>query len=143
MGIRILGMVAFAFLPLLLAAGSSGAEPVIDWGAHAEEQTVIAVTTDEDGGIRETKVWLVVIDGEGYIRTGNTRWGRNLERDPRLLLRVAEDELSLRVVFVTDESDREEIEAAFREKYGFWDRVLNPLRGRSPKMMQLLPVAGD
>ncbi len=143
MGIRILRMVAFVFLPLLLAAGSSGAEPAIDWESRAEEQTVIAITTDEDGGIRETKIWLLVIDGEGYVRTGNTRWGRNLERDPRLLLRVGEDELSLRVVFVTDESDRDEIEAAFREKYGFWDRILDPLRGGSPKMMQLLPVAGE
>jgi putative heme iron utilization protein len=136
-------MVAFAYLPLLLAAGSSGAEPAIDWAAQAEAQTVIAVTTDEDGEIRETKAWLVVVDAEGYIRTGNTRWGRNLERDPRLLLRVGEDEFSLRVVFVTDESEREKIEAAFREKYGFWDRIISPFRGGSPKMMQLVPVAGE
>jgi hypothetical protein len=29
--------------------------------------------------------------------------------------------------------------AAFREKYGFSDWILNPLRGRNPEIMRLMP----
>ena len=46
------------------------------------------VTHDEDGGERVTKLWLVVVDGEGVIRTDDSRWFRNIQRDPNVVFWV-------------------------------------------------------
>jgi hypothetical protein len=119
-------------------AGVAGSEDIA-WSRYAEEGTVKVTTTDEDGSPRETKIWLVVVGGQGYIRTAKTRWGANLERDPEIVLRVGSDALPLRVEFVTDEATRDEVIDAFRDKYGFTDRIVNPFRGRNPKIMRLLP----
>ena len=65
------------------------------------------LTTNEDGSQRDTKVWLVVADGQGYIRTGNTRWGGNVVRDPDVTLRIEGSDHALRVEFVEDEDQRD------------------------------------
>lgn len=125
----------------ILIAPATGAESgdAVQWDRYAEEGTVEVITTDEDGSSRVTKVWLAVVDGQGYIRTGKTRWGGNLERNPELTLRVGETELPLRVEFVTDPTERDAVKAALREKHGFSDWILNPIRGKNPKIMRLVP----
>jgi len=126
---------------LIFLAPASGArgEDAVDWTRYAEEGTIKVITANQDGSPRETKIWLAVVDGQGYIRTGNTRWGGNIERNPEVTLLIGEAELPLRVEFVTDESQRDAVKAAFREKYGFSDRILNPIRGKNPKIMRLIP----
>jgi hypothetical protein len=126
-------------LALLAPFSSASGEEAIDWNRYSEEETVEVVTTNEDGSSRETKVWLVVVAGQGYIRTGNTRWGGNVERNPEVALRIGETELPLRVEFVTDDAEREAVKQALRAKYGFSDWILSPLRGRNPKIMRLVP----
>jgi hypothetical protein len=110
-----------------------------DWAEVSEVQTVEVVTLDEDGDQRETTVWLAVVDGQGYIRTGGTRWGANLERDPQLTLRIEEREWALRIAVVDDEALHERITAAFREKYGFSDSMIGLVRGSNPTIMHLVP----
>ena len=127
-----------AFMFLTVAAGARG-EEALDWSIHSEEQTVEVVTTNQDGSSRETKVWLIVVDGQGYIRTGNTRWGGNIERNPDVVLRIGETELPLRIELVTDEAERTAVTAAFRDKYGFSDWILTPFRRGEPKIMRLMP----
>ena len=80
-------------------AGSAetSTEAPLDWQRYADERTVEVVTTNEDGSERVTTIWIVVVDGQAYIRTGGTGWGDNLERDRRLVLRVASAELPLEV----------------------------------------------
>jgi len=131
----------FLLVLLVLLAPLAGAqgEEAIEWDRYAEEGTVTVLTTDEDGSTRETKVWLAVVEGQGYIRTGKTRWGGNLERNPEIVLRIGETELPLRVEFVTDQSERDAVKAAFRAKHGFSDWILSPVRGRNPKIMRLVP----
>ena len=131
-------LVLTAFILIAPIAGAEGGDAV-QWDRYSEEGTVEVITTNEDGSARETKVWLAVVEGQGYIRTGNTGWGGNVERNPDVTLRIGEIELPLRVEFVTDEAQREAVKAAFREKYGFSDRIMNPLRGKNPKIMRLLP----
>jgi hypothetical protein len=127
-----------AFTFLTLAVGARGDE-AIDWSSYADEQTVKVVTTNQDGSSRETTVWLVVVEGQGYIRTGKTRWGGNIERDRDVALRIGETELALRVAFVSDEAEREAVVTAFRDKYGFSDWILGPFRRGEPKIMRLMP----
>jgi len=110
-----------------------------DWVTVADVRVVNVVTHDEEGDARDTKVWLAVVDGQGYIRTGGTTWGDNVERDPLLVLRVEGTEYPLRAEFVEDDTLRERIVASFREKYGWTDGALNFIRGSRPRIMRLLP----
>jgi hypothetical protein len=128
-------------IALILIAPFTGAEGnhAVEWDRYADEGTVEVITTDEDGSARVTKVWLAVVDGQGYVRTGKTRWGGNLERNPELTLRIGETEVPLRVEFVTDPTERDAVKAALRAKHGFSDWILNPIRGRNPKIMRLVP----
>ena len=127
---RVRGRVVEAVSLVLALAWAFNAQAV-DWAAHAQEQTVIVITQNEDGSARETKVWLAVVDGQGYIRTGSTTWGGNVEREPAVSLRIGAQELALVAEFVSDPSAREKIVAAFRAKYGWPDRLLSPIRGRT------------
>ena len=128
-----------ALLVLLAPVSGASGEDAIEWDRYSEEGTVTVLTTDEDGSTRETKVWLVVVEGQGYIRTGNTRWGGNIERNPEIVLRIGETELPLRVEFATDESERDAVKTALRAKYGFSDWIFSPFRGSNPKIMRLIP----
>jgi len=110
-----------------------------DWSALADVRVVNVVTQDEDGDVRDTKVWLAVVDGQGYIRTGGTTWGDHVERDPQLVLRIEGREYPLRAEFVEDDALRERIVATFREKYGWTDGAMNIFRGSRPRIMRLLP----
>lgn len=128
-----------ALLILLAPLAGARGEEAIEWDRYSDEGTVRVITTNEDGSARETKVWLAVVEGQGYIRTGKTRWGGNLERNPEIVLRIGETELPLRVEFVSDQTERDAVKAAFRAKHGFSDWILSPLRGRNPKIMRLVP----
>ncbi len=123
--------------PALLAFAASAGASDIDWNRYAEVGVVHVVSSDEDGSSRVTKVWLAVVDGQGYIRTGNTRWGANVVRNPDIELRIGDEVLPLRVHFVEDAALRERVVATFREKHGWRDAVISPIRGSNPKIMRL------
>jgi hypothetical protein len=110
-----------------------------DWSALAGEETIQLVTRDASGDVRETKVWLVVVDGVGAIRTGNTKWFENLTRDPTLKVRMGGLEYAMRIEKVTDEEARKRINAVYRAKYGVQDRTVQLFRGVDLNMMRLLP----
>ncbi len=96
----------------------------IDWEALAGERVPVIVTIDADGDLRETRLWLVVVDGGGFIRTGDTRWFRNLELDPEALLRIRDRAYRVRAEQVIDAALRGRVMHAFRDKYGWQDRLL-------------------
>ena len=131
-----LDLLVIGFAGCLMGTGASAGMP--DWGAVADVETVEVVTTDEDGSSRETTVWLLVQEGEAYLRTGNTSWGDNVVRTGRLILRIGENEMPLRVEFVEDEAARERLTQGFREKYGWSDAMLGWIRGSHPRLMHLV-----
>jgi hypothetical protein len=109
------------------------------WDALADESTIQVVTVDPNGAERDTTIWLAVIDGQGYIRTGNTRWFANLQRDPALRLRAAGVEYPLKTELIQDPALCTRIDAAFREKYGLTDRVIAWFRSAgATKRMRLV-----
>ena len=128
-------LAALCFLLPALPAAAQGP----DWEAVADVGNVTVITTDEDGDPRETTIWLAVVDGQGFIRTGGSTWGENLVRDPELVLRIEGTEYPLRVDFIEDDAFRDRIEAAFREKYGWFDGFIDFVRGGRPKIMHLAP----
>jgi hypothetical protein len=102
-------------------------------------QTVEIVTTNEDGTPRETTIWLAVVDGQGYIRTGHTHWEGNIERNPEVVLKIEDSEYPLRAEFVEDAALRERIQQTFRDKYGFSDRLVAIFHAGHPKLLLLAP----
>jgi hypothetical protein len=78
---RIAFSVALATLLLLPLAAMAGSP---DWDALAGVETIEVITHDEAGEPRETTIWLAVLDGQGFIRTGGSAWGKDTKRDPRI-----------------------------------------------------------
>jgi hypothetical protein len=89
----------------------------------ADERVPEIVTRDPDGDPRETKVWIVVVDASGFVRTHGTRWLANIERDPNVVLRIGGAAHPLRAEPVSDAALAARIHEAFRQKYGFQDRL--------------------
>lgn len=131
---------AAALAGLLVAGAAAGDRSPL--ARHADANTVVIVTRNEDGTPRETKIWLVVVGGRAFVRTGSSRWGRNAERDPRVRLRVEGEEVALRARPVEEPELRRRVEEAFREKYGFSDWLVGLLRGHHPRIFELLPRDG-
>jgi hypothetical protein len=130
---------SFLCVPIALALVASGAAAAPEWTSLRDVDTVEVLTTDEDGEPRATTVWLVVVDGQGYVRTGGSSWGDNVVRSPELELRVGADTHPMRVEFVEDDALRQRVSDAFGAKYGFSDRMVSWIRGSRPKIMQLHP----
>lgn len=132
---RLAALLSLGFV--LGAAGARAGEP--DWDEVAEVGTIEIVTHDEDGDARETKIWFAVLDGQGFIRTGNSNWGENIRRDPRdVVLRIEGKEYPLRAEFIENDRLRERVVAAFRAKYGWFDGFINFVRGKRPNIMHMI-----
>ena len=115
------------------------AETALDWHSVADAGVPTIVTRDPDGGERVTKLWLVVVDGEGLIRTGDSRWFQDIERDPNVVFRIGGYAYPLRAERVDDPSLEKRANAAFREKYGFQDWLIHPFGEPDKNVMRLVP----
>jgi hypothetical protein len=129
-----------ALAPLLAALPARADTP--DWESLADVKVIEVVTQDADGDLRETKVWLVLVDGEPYLRTGDTRWLENLRRDPNLVLRIEGREYEARVEEVPGDEIVEKVDRASLEKYGWQERMIHPFRMSKPEILKLLPREG-
>ena len=123
----------------LLMAALAAAAAAPDWNALKDVETIEIVTTDEDGSSRDTTIWLAVVDGQGYIRTGNSTWKGNIERNPDVTLRVEDTEYPVRAEFVTDADLKTRVEQTLRDKYGFSDSFIGIFRIGEPNIMRLVP----
>jgi hypothetical protein len=138
---RIAGSARIALLALAFVPGARAIEPTapLDWNAATAVREVEVLTQNEDGSAKETTVWLAVADGQGYIRTGNTSWWKNVARDPNVTLRIDGVAHPLRIELVSDPATRARVEAVMREKYGASDRIIGWFRGSDPHIMHLVP----
>jgi hypothetical protein len=107
---------AIAFAAVLLGAGVARAEAV-DWSAAHEHDVIEILTTDPDGELRETKVWVAALDDRGYVRTNDSRWFQNLVREPNAAIRFGDAEYPARAEVVLDPALRARVDAVFAEKY--------------------------
>ena len=106
-------------VPGSVAAGDDSG----DLQAAAERWSVHIVTRDPDGEDRVTRIWLAALDGVGVIRTGDSRWWRNLENDRSCRIRVSGTDTPVRVEFVAEREEKARIDDVFLEKYGWQERV--------------------
>ena len=116
----------FALTTLLLtgalALGSADAARG-SWSDFKDEQEIFAIVHGEDGAPREVKIWLVVLDDRGYVRTRNTRWRAALESDPKAALRIQGKEHPIRAIPVKDPQLYNRVNEAYTAKYGITPHV--------------------
>ena len=77
--------------------------------------------------------------GQGYIRTGNSRWFRNIERDPDVKLEIVGKLHPLRAEAVTDPDLRDRVIRTMREKYGWQDVLIHPFGSGDSNILRLAP----
>jgi hypothetical protein len=135
LAIRLLARSAAALLCLAVAAGA-GASP---FDPFVESDVIEILTVDEDGENRETKIWIVVLDQAGWIRTNDTRWLANIRRDPDVAIRAGDVVLPVRAEISEDREDYDRVEAGFKEKYGFVQKVMSFFRMSEPTVLRLEP----
>ena len=90
---------------------------------HGEKEITITVNR-EDGTTQELIIWFAVVDGRGYIRTWDSSWRAEVERDPEVSLRIAGRDYPVRVSAVAEKALYDRVNAAYREKYGLMSDVL-------------------
>jgi hypothetical protein len=132
-------MMKYALSILMLFALACASTPQvadrsIDWGATDAYWSLHVVTIDPDGSERVTRIWLAVLDAMGGIRTGNSRWWQNLERDRHCLIRLDGVDYPVDVEFAGDFDDKVRIDEAFTVKYGWMEGLMFPQdRGETHK----------
>jgi hypothetical protein len=82
------------------------------------------VTIDEDGSDRVTRIWIATMDGEPVLRTGESRWWNNLQRDASIRIRLSGTDYPYRAESMERFEDKVRIDEIFLEKYGGWERAL-------------------
>lgn len=122
-------------LVLTLLAGTAAVAS--DWGPFAEADVVRIVTQDEDGEARDTPVWFVVVAGDGFVRTNDSRWLANVRRGSDVALRLDEAERAVAADEVTDAAVSAAVEEAFKAKYGLVQRIMSAFRMREPTVLRL------
>ena len=137
-GLCRVGIPFFSVAFLLLASPLAHAE-YPDWNDYADVEVIEVLTQDEDGELRETKVWFVLLGGEAYLRTSGSRWLDNLRRNPDLSLRIAGKVYQARAEEIEGEVIVEKVDIASQRKYGFADRLIGLFRFQKPDVLRLYP----
>lgn len=133
---RVIGFGA-VLMGLLLASPGHAEYPA--WNDLADVQVIEVITVDPDGGVRETKVWFVLLGGEPYLRTNGSRWLENLRRDPELIVRIEDREYEARAEEIQSEAIVEKVDIASQRKYGFQERLIGFFRMGTPDILKLSP----
>ena len=128
---------------VVAALGFSFAAPAAakapDWEAVKDVGRIEIVTHDEDGDERVTTIWFATVDGEGFIRTGGSTWGENIQRNPAdVVLRIEDVDYPMTAEFIENDSLRERVVKAFRDKYGWSDGAVQLFRGKRPLIMHMM-----
>jgi hypothetical protein len=95
----------------------------MDWPGRLEtvEEVDIETRRSADAPVHRTVIWVVVGDGDVYVRSlrGEAgRWFRELMANPDAVLHVEGDAVPVRATRTDDEESVERATGSFRRKYG-------------------------
>jgi hypothetical protein len=87
-----------------------------------DETKEVRIETRRDGDSPEhrTIIWVVVVEGEVFVRSvrgQRGRWYRELSSNPEGALHVEDDRIPVRAASATEEATVDAVSAAFRSKY--------------------------
>lgn len=127
-------------LSLAILASATVAEP-FNWAPASTESVVEVLTSDTDGELRETPVWIVVIDDLAYVRTNDSKWLANIRRGSAVRVRVRGLESGVLAFEVADAALKARVEKEFKKKYGSMQRMMSMFRMSEPVVLRLAPKA--
>ncbi len=89
-------------------------------------QEILLATTSPSGTPRDTKLWVVVVEGEPYLRSMNgpgARWYREILRDGNgeviLIDHDSKPRLTIHATQVDDPATLAQVSKAIKKKYGW------------------------
>jgi hypothetical protein len=126
---------------LLLGLGVLAVVAAAGWVEEGEVATL--VTFDDRGRGRDTRVWIVDVDGSTYVRApdGGCAWLTRLRDHPVVHLSRGDGLLTVRAEPVDDSDAREVVNHAMHEKYGGFDELMAHWRDPSRSVpVRLEPV---
>jgi len=140
---RIASLAVLTFVLLISFAAAARADdkavPGWDPALFRDTSTIKIMTTEPDVGEHWSNLWVVVIDGQPYVRLGDPSYGRIQKNStsPYVKLKVADQEFDK--VKVEEMPDmKEKVAAAMADKY--WMDIL--IRHVShPMVARLVPEA--
>jgi hypothetical protein len=109
----------------------------LDWDLYSDVDVIEIITSDEDGEMRETKVWFVLVDDVPILRTSGSRWLENIRRDPLVTIRIEGEEYLQMAREVTSDEMIARVDEASREKYGWQDAFIHAFRIADPDLLAL------
>jgi len=80
----------------------------------------IETRRDDNSPEHRTVIWVVVVEGEVFVRSvrgSKGRWYREISSNPEGALHVEDDRIPVRAAPATDDTTVEAVSAAFRSKY--------------------------
>jgi hypothetical protein len=132
-----------ALVALLILVGGTAAEADFpEWDRVSDVQTIEVLTFDVDGELRETPVWFVLLNGEAYLRTSNSRWLDNLRRDPNLRLRIEGVLYEAEAEEIPGQGILAKVDLASMRKYGLQEQLIHMFRFGSPQILRIFPRQG-
>jgi len=134
--------VFFAALCISLVAVARAADSAVpgwDPAMFRDESVIEIMTTEPDVGEHWSKLWVVVIDGQPYVRLGDRSYGR-VQRNttsPYVKLKVGDQEFD-RVKLEEMPDMKDKVAAAMADKY-FMDKLIR--YESHPMVARLTPEA--
>ena len=113
----VLGLVVFVFGLSFIASEKGG-------------EVVTLRTTDAAGAVHETRIWIVDVDGHGWLRAGDPKSGWLSRLSAKSAIDVERAGQRATFTAVPQPSERDRINALFLAKYGIADRYIGVLFGR-------------
>jgi hypothetical protein len=140
---RTVGAVALVAALLItlsgIASAAGTAVPGWDPSAFRDESVIQIMTTEPDVGEHWSKLWVVVIDDQPYVRLGSRSYGR-VQRNttsPYVKLKVGDQEFDkVKLEEMPDMKDK--VAAAMADKY-FMDKLIR--YENHPMVARLVPEA--
>src|SRR5260370_41794904 len=134
-----LAVLSFVLQISFAAAGRADDKAVPGWdpAVFRDTSTIKIMTTEPDVGEHWSNLWVVVIDGQPYVRLGDPSYGRIQKNStrPYVTLKVADHEFDkVKVEEMPDMKDK--VAAAVPDKY-WMDILIRP--AASPMVAPLAP----
>ena len=128
---------AFLFIVMRAAGAANGPVPGWDPNAFNDQSTLQIMTIDPEEGAHWSKLWLVAIDGQLYVRLGDRSYGRVQKNTSSPYVKVKVDEKEFDKVRLQPAPDKtDKVAAAMADKY-FLDILIR--HESHPMVARLVP----
>jgi hypothetical protein len=135
------GLLVTAVLMTLMNVARAGQTPVPGWdpATFGSESVIQIMTTEPDVGEHWSKLWVVVIDDQPFVRLGGRSYGRVQKNttSPYVKLKIGDQEFDkVKLEEMPDMKDK--VAAAMADKY-FMDKLIR--YENHPMVARLVPEA--